>query len=111
MGLDLTVTFSGSPPAWAAVRDRLVSRGVSVQMRMIDGQLAFPDEEPPEPWHELRVAAGGGMVTLRRGPDRVTCVVFGNADDATRRLWNDLALAFAEADKLFEGRRESQPGT
>src|SRR5205814_1612460 len=62
MGMSQTVTFSqGKPPAWPAVRDLLAGRGYPVQMRMIDGELAFPDEEPPETWRELRVASSQGM--------------------------------------------------
>ncbi len=97
MGMDLTVTFTGTAPAWSTVCECLSARGLAVQMRMIDGQLAFPDEEPPEAWRELRVAAGGSMVTLRRAAKAVTCVVWGNADDTARRLWQSLAWAFAEA--------------
>jgi hypothetical protein len=57
MGMEQTVTFpAGSPPSWSAARDLLVSRGLLMQARMIDGELAFPDEEPPENWRELRLA-------------------------------------------------------
>ncbi len=98
MGMDQTVTFAGKPiPSWPAVRDLLAGQGVSVQMRMIDGQLAFPDEEPPEVWSELRVGTPPGMVTLRRGVDQVTLVIWGNADPALRQAWNLLTWAFAEA--------------
>ena len=98
MGMERAVTFAGGAvPGWERVQELLTRSGFPVQMRMIDGQLAFPDEEPPEAWTELRVAAASGMVTLRRGPDRVECVVWGNAGDELRRLWNALAWAFAEA--------------
>lgn len=98
MGMDQTVTFAGkSPPSWPAVRDLLAARGFPAQTRMIDGELAFPDEEPPESWRELRVGTPQGMVTLRRGPDHVVFVTWGNADDALRQAWNALAWAYAEA--------------
>src|SRR5262249_59720799 len=98
MGMDRTVSFRGkAPPAWGAVANLLAARGYPVQMRMIDGELALPDEKPPEGWRELRVAAAGGMVTLRREGDRVACVTWGNADDGLRRLWNALAWALAAA--------------
>src|SRR5205814_953475 len=80
MGMEQAVTFEGGPlPAWGAVRDLLAGRGYPVQTRMIDGELAFPDEAPPEEWRELRVGTPGGMVTLRREPGRVVCVTWGNA--------------------------------
>jgi hypothetical protein len=97
MGMDQTVSFRGAPPSWGAVRDLLARHGYPVQMRMIDGQLAFPDEAPPEGWRELRVGTPGGMVTLRREPGQMVLVVWGNADAGLRRAWNTLAWAVAEA--------------
>ena len=98
MGMDQTVAFAGGTvPAWPAVAELLSRSGFPVQMRMIDGQLAFPDEVPPEPWGELRVGTPQGMVTLRRGPDHVVCVTWGNADRGLRETWNALAWALAEA--------------
>ena len=97
MGMDQTVSFAGAGPDWAAVRDLLARHGYVVQTRMIDGQLAFPDEEPPEGWRELRVGAPGGMVTLRREPGQMVLVVWGNADAALLQAWNGLAWALAEA--------------
>src|SRR5258708_4923977 len=66
MGMDQTVTFPGEPPEWPAVRDLLAARGFAVQTRMIDGELAFPDEAPRAGWRELRVGTPAGMVTPRR---------------------------------------------
>jgi hypothetical protein len=97
MGLERTVTFAGDIPGWPAVCDLLAGRGAAVQMRMIDGELAFPDEEPPEAWRELRLSLGGGMVTVRRGAGQVSLVVWGNADAALLQAWDLLAWAFAEA--------------
>jgi hypothetical protein len=98
MGVDLNVSFPGrAVPPWPAVADLLAAHGSPVQMRMIDGELAFPDESPPEPWRELRVAAGGAMITLHRAGHEVRLVTWGNADAAARRLWHLLAWAFAQA--------------
>jgi hypothetical protein len=95
--MDQTITFA-AVPLWTDVRDLLARSGLVVQMRMIDGQLAFPDEEPPQTWRELRVAvAEGGMVTVRREAEGVRCVTWGNADAAARHAWNALAWALAEA--------------
>ena len=94
MGMDQSVIFASKAlPSWPAVRALLQQRGLAVQMRMIDGQLAFPDEQPPENWTELRVALPQGMVTVRRGEDRLVFVTWGNADAALRQAWNALAWA------------------
>jgi hypothetical protein len=97
MGMDQTVTFVGKPiPSWPAVRALLQKHGYPLQMRMIDGELAFPDEEPSEAWSELRLGTPQGMVTLRRQDGQITFVTWGNADAAMRQAWNALAWAYAE---------------
>jgi hypothetical protein len=98
MGMEQTVNFpTGRPPSWSAARDLLASYGFPVQVRMIDGELAFPDEEPPENWQELRLGTPEGkVVTVRREPDRLVLVVWGNADAQLVHAWNALAWAFAE---------------
>jgi hypothetical protein len=97
MGMDQTVSFSGPPPSWEAVRDLLARHGYPVQTRMIEGQLACLDEGPPEGWRELRVGTPGGMVTLRSEPGQMVLIVWGNADAELRRAWNALTWAVAEA--------------
>jgi hypothetical protein len=98
MGLERAVTFAaGAMPAWERVQELLSGAGFPVQMRMIDGQLAFPDERPPDSWAELRVGTPQGMVTVRREPDRVRLVTWGNADAAMLQAWNALTWAFAAA--------------
>jgi hypothetical protein len=83
-------------PSWAQIRDVLASRAFPVQLRMIEGELVFPDEVPPEHWRELRVGTCHGMVTLRREPDRITLVTWGNADLPMLEAWNALTWAVAE---------------
>jgi hypothetical protein len=96
MGMDQVVTFTAErAPSWPAVRDLLGSCGLQPQLRMIDGQLAFPDEEPGDGWQELRVGTAQGMVTLRREPEGVRVVTWGNADSAMREAWNAVAWAIA----------------
>jgi hypothetical protein len=95
--MDHTVALGGKPiPAWPQLHGFLQQRGLALQMRMIDGQLAFPDQEPPDGWRELRVGSAPGMVTLRRTGDDVVCTIWGNADLLLRQLWNALAWALAE---------------
>src|SRR5689334_17164189 len=97
MGMEQTVSFVGkSVPAYSAVRDFLGNGGFSLQMGMIDGQLAFPDELPSENWRELRLRTPQGMVTVRREDERLAFVTWGNADAAMVQAWNALVWAFAE---------------
>jgi hypothetical protein len=92
---------------WDALRDFLAGRGYPLQVRMIDGELAFPDEDPAPGWRELRVASPQGMVTLRRGEDAITVVTWGNADVGLRQLWNALTWACAA---LGGGQVETEAG-
>jgi hypothetical protein len=97
MGMEQVVTFApGAAVSWRSVRDLLAQNGFPVQLRMVEGELAFPDEVPPDAWTELRVGTAQGMVTLRRQQDRVLVVTWGNADPAMRQAWNALAWAVAE---------------
>ena len=91
MGMSQRVDCPGGVPDWPTVAAKLPAP----QMRMIDGQLAFPDEIPPADWHELRISLAGVMVTVRRDGDAVEVVTFGNADDSMRAAWETVAKAFA----------------
>lgn len=93
MGQERIVRFHGEPPMWAAIRAALGHAGFDATLRMIDGLPAFPDESPEPNWKELRIGFASGMVTLRRGPDHLACVVWGNADPALLESWNALAEA------------------
>ena len=96
MGMDQKVIFPPEiTPTWPQLAELLASRKFPLQMRMIDGELAFPDETPPETWRELRVGGLSGMVTLRREADGITLVTWGNADANLRQTWNALAWALA----------------
>jgi hypothetical protein len=98
MGLEQTVTVpAGAALPWAALAERLAARGVPVQLRMIDGLPAFPDEQPPDDWRELRAGTAAGMVTLRRTPAGVGVVVWGNADPSLQAAANALLWAVADA--------------
>jgi hypothetical protein len=98
MGMDRTIRFTaGKVPTFEAVRDQLARSSFPVQVRMIDGQLAFPDEIPPESWRELRLGTPQGMITVRRAKDEITCVTWGNADGALLQAWNAVTWAFAVA--------------
>lgn len=97
MGMEQKVEFApGAAPAWEALRDFLAGRGFPVLVRMIDGQLAFPDEAPPDDWRELRLGTPQGMVTMRRDSDALTFVTWGNADRPLLQAWNALTWACAQ---------------
>jgi hypothetical protein len=98
MGLDRTIRFpAAETPTWAAVKAQLARVGESAPLRMIDGMPAFPDEDPPADWKELRVGTAAGMVSIRRTPGTLTCVVWGNADPALSAAWAKVIWACAEA--------------
>jgi hypothetical protein len=100
MGMEQKVAFGASGcPSWSAVEELLKRHSYPVQMRMIDGQLAFPDETAPDAWQELRLGTPAGMITVRRQGDAVLLVTWGNADQAMRLAWNALTWAFAEASQ------------
>lgn len=98
MGLDCTVRFpAGAVPAWEAIKACLARVGEPGTIRMIDGQPAFPDEAPEVSWRELRVGCAAGMVTVRKGPDSLACVVWSNADAALLAARDRVAWACAAA--------------
>jgi len=96
MGMSHVVECPNGVPDWPKVAEWLALHSSPAQMRMIDGQLAFPDEEPPADWRELRVALSGVMLTIRRQPSAVEIVTWGNADDSMRETWDMVARAFRE---------------
>lgn len=108
MGMEQSISFAGTTiPAYPVVRDFLTQRGFPLQMGLIDGELAFPDELPPDSWRELRLRTPQGMVTVRRDGERVVFVTWGNADAAMLQAWNAVVYAFAE---VGGGRIETPEG-
>jgi len=96
MGVEQTVTLPiGAAIAWPALVARLAAQSFPVQLRMIDGLPAFPDEVPPVDWRELRAGTPAGMVTLRRTATGVSVVVWGTADPALQAAANALLWAVA----------------
>jgi len=98
MGLDRAVRFpSTDTPSWETICARLARVREAALLRMIDGLPAFPDETPDAAWRELRIGIAGGMVTIRRGPGVLTCVVWDNADPALTAAWEKVLWACAAA--------------
>jgi hypothetical protein len=97
MGVELSVGFAGDVPEFGAIRAQLARVCAVPPLRMIDGLPAFPDETPEAGWRELRFGFAAGMVTLRRAPGALSCVVWGTADAALLAARDALAWACAEA--------------
>jgi hypothetical protein len=96
MGVEHSVTLSPSRDVtWRALVNELAGRNFTVQLRMIDGLPAFPDEEPPADWRELRAGTPAGMVTLGRTPTGIRVVVWGTDDPALRAAANAFLWAIA----------------
>jgi hypothetical protein len=91
----------GKIPDLAGLRDGLAKRGFPAVLRIIDGELAFPDETPPAAWRELRLGTSQGMLTLRQVPDGVALVIWGNADQSLIQARNAVALADLSGGRVF----------
>jgi hypothetical protein len=81
MGMELVVATS-STPSLSALLSRLDAAGLASTVIMVDNALVHPRAAPPVEWHDVRLRTPAGTLTLRRRPDGVAVVVFGNADPA-----------------------------
>ncbi len=88
MGMEVSVFAPGLD--WTRISKALGQFEPRGTLRMADGQLTFPDEEPSAEWRELRVALPAGMVTIRRTAQGVDLVTWGNIPEQL----------FVERDKL-----------
>ena len=88
MGMQYDVTFAAEVPSFESVQAALAGRDITLQMRMIDGQLAAPSELPPEHWQEIRVAIARNMLTVRRGRNSVSGGAWGKADGEIADAWH-----------------------
>lgn len=66
-------------PDLAAALARLAESGLPCQVMMVDGELRLPTLPPPATWQDVRLRTPAGTVALKRRPDGVALVVFGNA--------------------------------
>lgn len=102
MGIDQSVLFQGEAiPQWEAVCSLLEENGMTLQMRMINGELAFPEESPPEEWSEIRVGSPAGMVTIRREGSKLTFVIWGDSEPEMVRDWNLITWAYANLGNVM----------
>ncbi|MBJ7345528.1 MAG: hypothetical protein JHD09_09645 [Gemmataceae bacterium] len=76
MGMEIEVKVAGL--GWNKISGAMAKFEPKGTIRMADGQLTFPDEEPPTDWKELRIALPAGMVTIKRTPTGAMIVTWGN---------------------------------
>jgi hypothetical protein len=74
-----------------ALLDRLTEQGLPSTLAMVDNVLQGPGATPPAAWRDVRLRTPAGMVTLRRIPNGVAVVVFGNADGPLRAAQRTVA--------------------
>lgn len=80
MGLQVIVPRPG-PVSLAALVERLAGAGLASTVAMVDNVLQGPGATPPPTWRDVRLRTPAGVVALRRVPNGVAVVVFGNASD------------------------------
>ena len=97
MGMSSTVTFAGPAPSWTAIQTQLITEGLPVQLRMIDGLPAFPNENPNDGWRELRISTASGMITLRLDEQSISVIVWDNAGPDLLRERDAVVRACAAA--------------
>lgn len=109
MGMEYSIDLpTPLPDLWPLLTAYLAQHGYPVHLRMIDGQLAFPDETPTPDWRELRLGTAHGMITVRREPQSIKVVTWGNADANMQQAWNAITWAVAETS---QGTIHSPAGT
>ena len=96
MGLEIVVPRSRACPL-RPVLDALAAAGLPSTIAMVDNLLVSLSSPPPAEWREVRLRTPAGMVTLRRQPDGVAVVVFGNADAALQAAQRQVADAVRAA--------------
>ena len=82
-------------PDLAAALARLAAEGVACHVMMVDGELRLPTLPPPTVWRDVRLRTPAGTVALKRRPDGVGIVVFGNAGPELLALCRRIADALA----------------
>ena len=76
MGMEIEVKVAGIN--WNKISGAMATFEPKGSIRMADGELTFPDEEPAADWKELRIALPAGMVTIKKIPNGVALVTWGN---------------------------------
>lgn len=90
MGLEVVVPRVASVEI-PALLGRLADAGLPTAVVMVDNVLQGPGSTPPTSWRDVRLRTPAGMVTLRRVPNGIAVVVFGNADTPLRAVQRTIA--------------------
>lgn len=75
MGME--VSLPGNHWTWPQIQNAMRSFDPPAVLKMADGLLVFPDEEPQPDWKELRLGFPSGMITLRRESGALKLVTWG----------------------------------
>jgi hypothetical protein len=94
MGLEVVVPRTGAC-AIADLVKRLAQGGLSAQVLMVDGNLHGPNAPVKDDWRDVRLKLAAGTLSLKRRPDGIAVVVFGNADAALTDAQRQVAAALS----------------
>jgi hypothetical protein len=101
MGYERSIPIAADRvPDWGTIANQLRQAGDSPVLRMIDGLPAFPDEMPEPNWRELRVGLAGGMITIRRTSDGLSCVSWGTDDPSLKAAFERTIAAISHSITL-----------
>jgi hypothetical protein len=92
MGLEIVVARAGACPL-EPVLATLRAGGVPVSVLMIDNALAPPNAPVPDGWRDVRLKTPAGTLSIKRRPDGIAVVAFGNADAALQKMQQAVADA------------------
>lgn len=76
--MGIQVTIPGCEPG----NVRVVAKDLGMALRLVENMPAFPDEEIPEEFSEIRLGSDGGMISVRNQPGALVLVVWGNAEES-----------------------------
>ena len=94
MGMELSILAPSLD--WTRIRLALDQFAPKGSLRMADGLLTFPEEEPSPDWRELRVALPSGMVTLKRTKNGLDLITWGIISEELLSQRNQLGLSLGE---------------
>ncbi len=101
MGMEMSISVPN--PDWPHICAALAQFSPKGSLRMADGQLTFPGEEPSPDWQELRVALPSGMVTLKRTKDGLDLITWGNISEELLSERNQLGSHLGKGSKPGAG--------
>jgi hypothetical protein len=94
MGLDVVVARTGPCPV-APLLERLAAAGLPCSVIMVDNALHAPNLPVKDDWRDVRLKTPAGTLSIKRRPDGIAVVVFGNADAALQAAQRTVADALS----------------